>query len=50
MPPGNTDPDQRREPGVIYELCIECNPNEHIEAIEIYEYAQGIYEEIQGIN
>lgn len=50
VPPGNTDPDQRREPGVIYELCIECNPNEHIEAIEIYEYAQGIYEEIQGIN
>lgn len=50
VPPGKTDPDQRREPGVIYELCIECNPNEHIEAIEIYEYAQGIYEEIQGIN
>ncbi len=50
VPPGKTDPDQRREPGVIYELCIECNPQEHIEAIEIYKYAQGIYEEIQGIN
>lgn len=49
VPPGKTDPEQRREPGVIYELCIECNPEEHIEAIEIYKYAQGIYEEIQGI-
>jgi ABC-type Fe3+ transport system substrate-binding protein len=49
VPPGKTDPDQRREPGVIYELCIECNPEEHIEAIEIYAFAQGVYEKIVGI-
>ena len=47
--PGRTDPDQRREPGVIYELCIECDPNEHIESLEIYAFAQQVYEEIVGI-
>ncbi len=49
VPPGKTDPDQRREPGVIYDLCIECDPTEHIESLEIYEFAAGVYEELVGI-
>jgi len=49
VPAGKTDPDQRRDPGVIYELCIECNPDEHLESIAIYEFAASIYEDMVGI-
>jgi ABC-type Fe3+ transport system substrate-binding protein len=49
VPPGKTNPKQRRDLGVIYELCIECNPQEVEESKEIYAFAAGVYEKLQGI-
>ena len=47
--PGNTDPDDRRDPGVVYR-CVECDPAETEAAEAAYEFARGIYEELVGIN
>jgi len=49
VPPGKTNPAQRRDPGVFYDLCIECNPDEYEESLEIHAFAAGVYEELTGI-
>ncbi len=49
VPVGNSDPDTRRQPGVVYELCIECDPSEQEAAKEAYQFAQDVYEKLVGI-
>jgi ABC-type Fe3+ transport system substrate-binding protein len=46
---GKTDPDDRRDPGVVYR-CVECDPSEVDAAEEAYVFARGIYEGLVGIN
>ena len=49
IPVGNSDPAARRQPGVIYDLCIECDPSEQEAAKEAYQFAQDVYEKLVGI-
>ena len=49
IPPGKVDPNQKVQPGVVYGLCIECDPSEEARQEEAYDYARRLYEEQVGI-